>query len=189
MNSPGPKRRNTEADIFHTESPKNPLRKVSEPSGPKSPEIIVTFHDTDHSTDQGHNPLQKQYVEENRQHLYETYRVRRPSFAGSQESESGYSNHSSPGSPGLCEQQLVIDAELEEKLSEFQLNNPEQFQEIGDQILREVADGFNVLPAQSSSDTCTFKDFDSLLADQPSSATSVEQEVYDGDEILRQLSN
>ena len=199
VNSPGAQRRNTEADIFHTESPKNPIRKVSEPTGPRSPQIIVTFHDTSFQTEV-QNPIDTALASstqgENRQNLYESYRVRRPSNTGSPESESGYSNHSSPGSPGITEQQSFIDSELEEKLSEFRLNNPNEFDTLEKHLFPEEHTlSFNSTEHSNlPNENMLYNDIDTLLSNPPptymtlGAASVCEQEVdYDGDEILKRL--
>ena len=170
------------------------MRKVSEPTCPKSPKIIVTFHDTD-SQAEILNPfagaLSAEMAEEKGQKLHESYRVRRPSNT---ESESGYSNHSSPGSPGVSQHQSFIYQELEEKLSEFRLNNPSEFETL-EQLFPENT--FNTTEnTHNSSDSMLYNDIDQLLSENvPSYETlrggdACDQEVeYDGDEILKRLAS
>jgi len=200
INSPGTQRRHTEADIFHTESPKNPMRKVSEPAGPH---IIVTFHDSD-SQSESQDPLggltESKSEESNKQNLYESYRVRSPSHNGSPESDCGYSDHSSPGSPGVSDEQKFLDSELEDKLSEFRLNNPSEFDTLEKHLFPDTATATatanmsfnNTKNCNSPPELMVYNDIDLLLSDVvPVSIASTPYEAadYDGDEILKRLEN
>jgi len=192
INSPATQRRNTEADIFHTESPKNPIRKVSEPS--IGPNIIITFHDSDSAEKQQHPvrpPSSPSLPGGNNQNLYESYRARSPSHTGSPDSESGYSNHSSPGSPGVMEEQRFLDSELEDKLSEFRLNNPSEYDTLEKHLFSETNTlSFN--NTQNSTESVLLNDIDILLAENLTGSVETAPEIaaeYDGDEILKRLEN